>query len=80
MLSSVLNSEKAVQMNIFIIRAFIKMRESLDNYKDLAVKIGIIEINQIKDHEILEELYFEIKQITDKPIKPKGKVGFVVGE
>ncbi len=77
MLSAILNSEQAVQMSIFIVRAFIKMRESLDQYNNLAIKIGTIEVNQIKDHKVLEELYFEIKQLTNRPIKPKGKIGFI---
>ena len=43
MLSSVLNSERAVAMSIFIVRAFIKMREMLAAHKDLANKIDEIE-------------------------------------
>jgi hypothetical protein len=39
MLSSVLNSPRAVQMNIVIIRAFVKLREVLASHKDLARKI-----------------------------------------
>lgn len=77
MLSAILNSEQAVQMSIFIVRAFIKIRESLDQHNSLAIKIGEIEVNQIKDHKVLEELYFEIKQLTNRPIKPKGKIGFI---
>lgn len=80
MLSSILNSMRAIQMNIYIVRAFIKMRESLDQYNNLAIKIGEIEVNQINDHKVLEELYFEIKQLTDRPIKTKGKIGFVEKE
>ncbi len=43
MLSSVLHSERAVQMNILIIRAFIKLRELLATHKDLARKIEDME-------------------------------------
>ncbi len=80
MLSAVLNSKQAITMSIFIVRAFIKMRESLDQYNNLAIKIGEIEVNQINDHKVLEELYFEIKQLTDRPIKQKEKIGFVEKE
>ena len=80
MLSSVLNSEIAILMNIFIIRAFIKMRESLDNYRDLAIKIGEIEMNQTKDHEVLRELYSEVRHFFDKSIEPKEKIGFRIDE
>lgn len=48
MLSSVLNSEKAVQMNIFIMRAFMKLRELLATHRDLAQKIEQLEKAQKK--------------------------------
>jgi phage regulator Rha-like protein len=46
MLSSVLNSKRAVQMNIIIIRAFVRMRELLASHKDLARKIEQMEAAQ----------------------------------
>jgi len=49
MLSSVLNSERAVQMNILIMRAFVKLRELLATNKDLARKLEHIEASQ-KQH------------------------------
>ncbi len=76
MLSAVLNSEQAVQMSIFIVRAFIKMRESLETYKDLAIKIGEIEVTQIQDHAILKTVHNVVKQLLEPPIKHKEQVGF----
>ena len=52
MLSSVLNSPRAVQMNIFIIRVFMKLREVLATHKDLARKIEQVEAKQ-KDHAVM---------------------------
>jgi len=49
MLSSVLNSERAVQMNILIIRAFVKLREVLATHRELARKMEQLERTQ-KDH------------------------------
>jgi len=46
MLSSVLNSQRAVQMNILIIRAFIKLREMLATHTELAHKVEEIERNK----------------------------------
>ena len=46
MLSSVLHSPRAVQMNIFIIRVFLKLREVLATHKDLARKIEQVEAKQ----------------------------------
>lgn len=73
MLSSVLNSETSVQMNIFIIRSFIKMRESLETYKDLALKIGEIEMAQIHDHAMLKNVHLVVKQLLEKPEVKKRK-------
>jgi hypothetical protein len=46
MLSSVLRSKRAVQMNIQIIRAFIRLREMLFNHKDLAVRVEKVETRE----------------------------------
>jgi len=80
MLSSVLNSEIAVQMNIFIIRAFIKMRENLDNYKELSIKIKELEKNQNIDHDLLKRINEIVRHILIKPIKSKDKIGFNISE
>jgi hypothetical protein len=52
MLSSVLNSQRAVQMNILIIRVFVRLRELLATHKDLAQKIEQLQAGQ-KDHAVL---------------------------
>lgn len=80
MLSAVLNSYQAIQMSLFIVRAFIKMRESLDNYKDLALKINKIELTQIEDHATLRNIHNVVKHLLEPPTKQKGKIGFEVKE
>jgi hypothetical protein len=62
MLSSVLNSDRAVQMNILIIRAFVKLRELLATHKDLAQKIEKLDAAQ-QDHAAL--LSIVIKDIEN---------------
>ena len=84
MLSSVLNSQRAIEMNIFIIRAFIKMRESLDNHKDLAIKIGEIELKQKDQGVLLVHVHTAVKDLMKKtliakPARKKGKLGFNEG-
>jgi len=61
-LSSVLNSERAVQMNILIVRAFVKLREVLVTHKDLARKMERLEHTQ-KDHAAV--LPIVVKDIQD---------------
>jgi hypothetical protein len=46
MLSSVLNSPRAVQMNILIVRTFIKLREMLASHRDIAAKMELLEREQ----------------------------------
>ena len=80
MLSSVLRSERAVQMNIFIVRAFIKMRELLSTHKDLAQKMAELERTQKEQGNQLSTVYSIVKQLVMKPVqmeqpKPK-KIGF----
>ena len=76
MLSSVLNSDKAIDANIFIIRAFVKLREMISTHKDVQKKLKNIE-DKLKDHdEKIILIIREINQITAPPVKPKRKLGF----
>ena len=73
MLSSVLNSERAVQANIQIMRAFTKMREMLLNYRDLKEKIEKMEQ---KYNYQFKAVFEAIQQLLEPPDKPQSKIGF----
>ena len=77
MLSSVLNSEKAVQVNIAIMRAFVKLRQILSMNKELAHKLAELE-RKIEKHDVDIQAIFEaIRQLmAPPPIKPKPQIGF----
>ena len=76
MLSSILNSERAVQVNIVIMRAFVKIREILSTHKELAHKLGELE-RKIDKHDKDIGLIFEaIRQLMEPPEKPKRLIGF----
>ena len=77
MLSSVLNSERAVQVNIVIMRAFVKIREILSTNKELAHKLIELE-RKIDKHDKDIGLIFEaIRQLMEPPPeKPKRLIGF----
>jgi phage regulator Rha-like protein len=77
MLSAVLNTEKAIKMSIFIIQAFIRMREILLGGKNNEIRIGQLEVIQSKQEEIIEEIVKVLRELTDEPVKPKGPMGFV---
>ena len=77
MLSSVLNSETAIQVNILIMRAFIKLKELLLTHKDLTGKIEILE-SQYSEHDYKIKIIFEtIKRLLEPPPVPeKPPIGF----
>jgi len=76
MLSSVLNSERAVQMNITIIRAFVKLRQMLAGNKELAHRLEAVE-RDLKAHaRAIAVVYDEVKKLQAPPSTPKRRIGF----
>jgi hypothetical protein len=73
MLSSVLNSKRAIQVNIQIMRIFIKMKEMLLNYKELQKKIEHMERKYDEQFRIV---FDAIKQLIIEEQKPKKTIGF----
>jgi phage regulator Rha-like protein len=76
MLSSVLNSKKAIQVNIQIMRTFTKLREMMMSYKELQKKIEAMEQQHAKHDEHFQIIFKTIKQMLNPPIKKKVKIGF----
>jgi hypothetical protein len=66
MLSSVLNSPTAIQVNISIIRVFVKMRLWASHYEELAKKIDELNQNQNEQNERIRNIY----QIIDELLRP----------
>jgi ORF6N domain-containing protein len=80
MLSSVLNSKRAVKVNIAIMRAFVKLRWALETNRELAKKFSELERRVDKhDGEIAASLE-AIRQLMTPPEKPRRKIGFHVRE
>ncbi len=77
MLSSVLNSKRAVQMNILIIRAFVKIRELLASSKDLVMRVEKLESSRQRHTSVIKLLADEIDKLKEPaPIPQKGRIGF----
>jgi hypothetical protein len=76
MLSAVLKSERAVEMSVYIVRAFIKLRELLASNKDLANKVEEIEREQKLQNNHINAIYRILDKLIDEPIKKEGKMGF----
>ncbi len=74
MLSSVLNSDRAVDVNITIMRTFVKMREFLETNKELAKKLEIVE-RKFTKHDVQFKAVFEaIRQLMTKGIPSQTKI------
>jgi len=77
MLSSVLNSDTAIKVNIQIMRAFTQLRQMLSTHKDLKKKIETMEKKYDQQFQIVFEA---IKQLLEADAKPRKKIGFTVKE
>ncbi len=76
MLSSVLNSDTAVEVNIQIIRVFTKMKELLFDNKELWHKIEKIENHLVKHDEEIKIIFQYLKKLLVQEEKPKKSIGF----
>ena len=86
MLSSVLHSERAVQMNIVIMRAFVKLREVVAHHKDIAARMEKLERGHARTASVIEvlvedidRLALDVKQMKALPPLTKRKIGFRSG-
>ena len=76
MLSGILNSERAINVNIAIMRAFVQMRRLLESHKDLAMKIEELESKYDEQFRIVFEA---IRQLIRKENEPRNPVGYRIG-
>jgi len=78
MLSSVLSSERAIEVNILIMRAFVKLREIISTHKKVEEKLKAIE-NKLKEHDDqIIQIIQVINQLITPPTSPKKKIGFTI--
>lgn len=78
MLSSVLRSERAIQVNIQIIRVYTKMKQLLLDNKELWLKIEKIERALLKKDEEVQAIFKLLKNLLVKEEKPRQPIGFKV--
>jgi hypothetical protein len=78
MLSSVLNSETAIQVNIQIIRLFTKMKQLILDNKDLWMKIEKIEQHLLKNDEEIKTIFAYLRKLLIQENKPRNPIGFKV--
>jgi len=80
MLSSVLNSERAIKVNIAIVRAFVKLRHMLDKNRELAQRFSELEQRVGKHDEEIAAIIEAMRQLMAPPEKPRREIGFHVRE
>ena len=80
MLSSVLRSGQAVQVNIAIMRAFVKLREVLETNRELSRRFAELEQRVGKHDEEIDAIIEAIRQLMAPPAKAKREIGFHVRE
>jgi ORF6N domain-containing protein len=80
MLSSVLRSDRAVKVNIAIMRAFVKLHETLESNRELARKFAELEQRVGKQDDEIAAIIDAIRQLMVPPEKPRREIGFHVRE
>lgn len=76
MAANVLNSERAVQMSVFVVRAFVRLREMLAANRQLAVKIHELEGRLDTHDDTIQDLIEAIKELMTPPQSPRRRIGF----
>jgi phage regulator Rha-like protein len=85
MFSAVLNSERAVQMSLAVVRAFVRMQKLMTTHKELAMRVEKIERGHERMGSVIEILAEDIDRLTrdidwikNPPLQPKRRIGFFV--
>ncbi len=79
MLSSILNSKTAIEVNIRIIRVFTKLREYALTHKEILLQLGKLEKEVKGNSKDIENIFMVLKELIEKqskPAPPKNKIGF----
>lgn len=78
MAASVLSSPQAVEMSIFVVRAFVRLRELMSTHHRLGAKLDELERKLSTHDEQIVVLFEAIRQLMDEPVPEKRRIGFGV--
>ncbi len=77
MAASVLNSPKAVEMSVFVVRAFVKMREQLATNSEILKRLAEIDKTLLEHNDALQVIWEQLQPLLVPPDPPKkGRIGF----
>ncbi len=77
MAASILNSQRAIDASVYVVRAFVKLREMISTHKDLARKLSALEKKYDGQFHIVFEAIHKLIEVEEKP---KRKIGFIARE
>jgi len=80
MLSSVLRSKRAIQVNIVIMRTFVQLRKILVAHKELSLEVKELERKIGKNSKEIQAIFKAIQQLISQPDKKKRQIGFIINE
>jgi len=78
MAATVLNSEQAVEMSVFVVRAFVRLREMLGANRELAGRIEELEKHMEMHGGAIQQIFQVIKNLMKPPSKRRSKIGFTL--
>ena len=76
MAANILRSERAVQMSVFVVRAFIRLREQVATNTSVVVRLADIEKRLLRHDQELLDLYLKLQALLEPPDPPKRAIGF----
>ena len=78
MAANVLNSPRSVQMSVFVVRAFVRLRQTVTAHKEMAAKLAELERTVTTHDSHIRSLFEAIRQLMAPPEPKKRKIGFLV--
>jgi hypothetical protein len=76
MLSGILSSDIAIEVNIRIIRIFTRLREMLLTHTEILLKLEQLEKQVVQNSEDIQMIFTALKQLLNPPLAPRPRVGF----
>jgi ORF6N domain len=76
MAATILKSPRAVEMSVFVVRAFVRLRELARNHAELALKLDALE-QRVTGHDAdLEDMFAALRKLIRPPRRPRRQIGF----
>jgi len=80
MAATVLNTPRAIEASLFVVRAFVRLREMAATHKELARRLSQLEQHLQAHDQQIQAIFEAIRQLMSPPEKPRKKIGFEVKE